>query len=121
MSSFPLPPYHPLSYPSQPSPILSRPPPLNLSPLLNPIQPTSPILPHVLIPTPPGQRSRSPTPHPSLAIKHNLPFFRWFREPESILKLLVAEEQGVGRGLDGQIDGRGYVASGVFVRFADVY
>lgn len=104
---------------SQTRPLLLR-TPTRLPPILDPIQPTPPILAHLLIPRLLCQLRGTAAPYAGLAIKHDLVPNRRLLEAEPILKLVGREEQALGRRCDRHVMGGRDEAGVVLVRLAHV-
>lgn len=85
-----------------------------------PVQPTPPILAHILIPRLLRQLRGRTTPHARLAIKHNLLIQRGFLEPEAVFEFLGGEQQRVGLRGDGDVERCGDAVCGELGGFADV-
>lgn len=94
--------------------------PLTPPTLLTPLQPTPPILTHVLIANLPCQLSRRTTPNTSFTIKHKLLICGGLFETKFIFKFVGGHEKGVWSGTDGDVDGGGDVAGFEFGGFAYV-
>lgn len=104
---------------SQTRPLLLR-PSTRLPPILDPIQPTPPILAHLFIPRLLRQLRGTAAPHAGLAIKHDLAPNRRLLEAEPILELVGREEQAFGRRCDRHVVGGRDEAGVVLVRLAHV-
>ena len=89
-------------------------------PVSHPIIPAPRILAHIRIPSLPRNARRSPAPHARLAEENHLLARRRLLEAELVFELVGSEEERVGAGGDGQVDGGGDAVFTELVRFADV-
>lgn len=78
---------------------------LNLSSFGRPIQPTPRVFTDLLPPGLPRQPGGAPAAHASLAVKDHLAVFGGAREAEAVLELVFGDEEGIGGGGDGDVDG----------------